>query len=405
MTLQKTTAQTKIAQLKKRVRVVRGGASASKTFSIIPFLIDYAIKNPKQEISIVAETIPHLRRGALRDFLKIMDLIGMYKDDQYNKSSLIYTFKNGSFIEFFSADDAKKLRGARRDILFINECNNISWESYHQLSMRTRKFIYLDYNPVDEFWVDKELINDIDTSFVILTYKDNEALEPALVKEFEKAKEKAFVNPDLPNAKLFATENIKNSYWANWYKVYALGMIGSVQGTIYTNWEQIESVPKEAKLVGIGVDFGYTNDPTSIIAVYKWNGNYILDELEYKREMSNKMIIDVVKPYQSLVVCDSAEPKSIAELRLSNIKAMPCVKGADSVINGIQKVQALDKFFVTQRSVNTIKELRGYTWITDKNNQQINEPIGVNNHAMDSMRYILSYLIQNKGNRIIFGSV
>jgi len=271
--------------------------------------------------------------------------------------------------------------------------------------MRTRKFIYLDYNPVDEFWVDKELINDIDTSFVILTYKDNEALEPALVKEFEKAKEKAFVNPDLPNAKLFATENIKNSYWANWYKVYALGMIGSVQGTIYTNWEQIESVPSEAKLEGIGVDFGYTNDPTSIIAVYKLNGIYILDELEYKREMSNKMIIDVVKPFQSLVICDSAEPKSIAELRLANVSAMPCVKGADSVINGIQKIQALDKFYVTQTSLNTLKELRGYTWITDKNNQQINEPIGVNNHSMDSMRYILTYLIQNKGGGIVFSSV
>jgi len=384
-----TTAQSKIAKLKKRVRVVRGGTSASKTFTIIPFLIDYAIDNPKQEISIVAETIPHLRRGALRDFLKIMDLIGMYKDDQFNKSSLTYTFTNGSFIEFFSADNSSKLRGARRDVLFVNECNNINWEAYYQLAIRTRKFIYLDYNPVAEFWVDTELINDADTDFVVLTYKDNEALDKSIIKEIEKAKEKS----------------LTSSYWLNWWRVYGLGEIGSVQGTIYTNWEQIESVPSEAKLEGIGVDFGYTNDPTSIIAVYKLNGIYILDELEYKREMSNKMIIDVVKPYQSLVVCDSAEPKSIAELRLSNIKAMPCVKGADSVINGIQKVQALDKFYVTQKSINTIKELRGYTWITDKNNQQINEPIGVNNHAMDSMRYILSYLIQNKGNRIIFGSV
>jgi phage terminase large subunit len=376
--LQKTTAQSKIAQLKKRVRVVRGGTSASKTFTIIPFLIDYAVKNPKQEISIVAETIPHLRRGALRDFLKIMDLIGMYKDEQFNKSSLTYTFTNGSFIEFFSADNSSKLRGARRDILFVNECNNINWESYYQLAIRTRKFIYLDYNPVAEFWVDTELLGDIDTDFVVLTYKDNEALDKSIVREIEKAKDKAQTS----------------AYWLNWWRVYGLGEVGSVQGTIYTNWEQIDEVPKDAKLEGIGVDFGYTNDPTSIIAVYKWNGIYILDELAYRNQMSNKDIADIVKPHITIVICDSAEPKSIDELRHNGISAMPCVKGADSIINGIQKIQALDKFMITQRSVNTIKELRGYVWITDKNNVQINEPIGHNNHSMDSMRYILSYLIQ-----------
>ena len=142
--LKKTTAQAKIAKLRKRIRIVRGGTSASKTFSIIPFLIDYAIKNPRCEISVVAETIPHLRRGALRDFLKIMEMTGMFQDNQYNKSSLTYTFNNGSFIEFFSADNPAKLRGARRDVLFINECNNVEFESYYQLAIRTRKFIYLD---------------------------------------------------------------------------------------------------------------------------------------------------------------------------------------------------------------------------------------------------------------------
>ncbi len=177
---QKTTAQSKIAKLKKRVRVVRGGTSSSKTFSIIPLLIDYAIKTPKSEISIVAETIPQLRRGALRDFLKIMDLIGMYDDSRFNKSSLVYTFSNGSYIEFFSADMSAKLRGARRDVLFVNECNNVEWEAYYQMAIRTRKFIYLDYNPVAEFWVDTELINDKDTDFVVLTYKDNEALDKSI---------------------------------------------------------------------------------------------------------------------------------------------------------------------------------------------------------------------------------
>ena len=158
--LKKTTAQSKIAKLKRRVRIVRGGTSSSKTFSIIPLLISYAAVNAKCEISVVAESIPHLRRGAIRDFLKIMDMVGMYEPTKWNKSSLTYTFNNGAFIEFFSADQPDKLRGARRDVLFVNECNNIDWESYYQMAIRTRRFIYLDYNPVVEFWVDTELKKD-----------------------------------------------------------------------------------------------------------------------------------------------------------------------------------------------------------------------------------------------------
>ena len=374
---QRTTAQSKIAKLKKRVRVVRGGTSSSKTFSIIPLLIDYAIKTPKSEISIVAETIPQLRRGALRDFLKIMDLIGMYDDTRFNKSSLVYTFSNGSYIEFFSADMSAKLRGARRDVLFVNECNNVEWEAYYQMAIRTRKFIYLDYNPVAEFWVDTELMNDKDTDFVVLTYKDNEALDKSIVQEIEKARDKAQ----------------HSDYWANWWRVYGLGEIGKVQGTIFTNWHQIDNVPTDAKYIGMGLDFGYSNDPTAIVMVYKWNNEYILDEIAYQKELSNKAIADILKPYGGLVVCDSAEPKSIADLRSYGINATPCVKGKDSIINGIQKIQSLDKIHVTKRSTNLIKELRGYVWKTDRNGTALNEPIDFLNHGIDSVRYILSHVI------------
>jgi phage terminase large subunit len=374
---QKTTAQSKIAKLKKRVRVVRGGTSSSKTFSIIPLLIDYAIKTPKSEISIVAETIPQLRRGALRDFLKIMDLIGMYDDSRFNKSSLVYTFSNGSYIEFFSADMSAKLRGARRDVLFVNECNNVEWEAYYQMAIRTRKFIYLDYNPVAEFWVDTELIKDSDTDFVVLTYKDNEALDKSIVNEIEKARDKAETS----------------EYWANWWRVYGLGEIGQVQGTIFTNWHQIDNVPQEAKYIGIGLDFGYSNDPTAIVMVYKWNNEFILDEIAYQKELSNKAIADILKPYGGLVVCDSAEPKSIADLRSYGINATPCVKGKDSIINGIQKIQALDRIHITKRSTNLIKEFRGYVWKTDRNGVALNEPIDFLNHGIDSSRYLLSHVI------------
>jgi phage terminase large subunit len=375
--LNKTTAQEKIARLRKRVRVVRGGTSASKTFSIIPLLIDYAIATPKSEISIVAETIPQLRRGALRDFLKIMDLIGMYDDSRFNKSSLVYTFSNGSYIEFFSADMSAKLRGARRDVLFVNECNNVEWEAYYQMAIRTRKFIYLDYNPVAEFWVDTELIKDSDTDFVVLTYKDNEALDKSIVNEIEKARDKAETS----------------EYWANWWRVYGLGEIGQVQGTIFTNWHQIDNVPQEAKYIGIGLDFGYSNDPTAIVMVYKWNNEFILDEIAYQKELSNKAIADILKPYGGLVVCDSAEPKSIADLRSYGINATPCVKGKDSIINGIQKIQALDRIHITKRSTNLIKEFRGYVWKTDRNGVALNEPIDFLNHGIDSSRYLLSHVI------------
>jgi phage terminase large subunit len=374
---QKTTAQSKIAKLKKRVRVVRGGTSSSKTFSIIPLLIDYAIATPKSEISIVAETIPQLRRGALRDFLKIMDLIGMYDDSRFNKSSLVYTFSNGSYIEFFSADMSAKLRGARRDVLFVNECNNVEWEAYYQMAIRTRKFIYLDYNPVAEFWVDTELIKDKDTDFVVLTYKDNEALDKSIVQEIEKARDKAE----------------HSEYWANWWRVYGLGEIGQVQGTIFTNWHQIDNVPQEAKYIGIGLDFGYSNDPTAIVMVYKWNNEFILDEIAYQKELSNKAIADILKPYGGLVVCDSAEPKSIADLRSYGINATPCVKGKDSIINGIQKIQALERIHITKRSTNLIKEFRGYVWKTDRNGVALNEPIDFLNHGVDAIRYILSHVI------------
>src|SRR5690606_3699063 len=173
--LKRTTAQTKIAKLRKRIRIVQGGTSSSKTFSIIPLLIQYAIQTPNSEISIVSESIPHLRRGAFRDFIKIMEWTGNIVYTSLNKTTLTYRFTNGSFIEFFSADQPDKLRGARRDVLFINECNNVNFEAYQQLAIRTRKFIYLDYNPSLEFWVHTELLGQPDTDFVILTYKDNEA--------------------------------------------------------------------------------------------------------------------------------------------------------------------------------------------------------------------------------------
>jgi len=365
-----TTAQTKILKLRKRVRIVQGGTSSSKTFTILPLLIQYAIQTPNSEISVVAESIPHLKRGAMKDFIKIMNWSGNFKEVNFNRSNLTYKFTNGSFIEFFSADQPDKLRGARRDVLFINECNNVSFESYQQLAIRTKKFIYLDYNPTNEFWVHKELKEDDNSDFVILTYKDNEALDPSIVKEIEKAKVKA----------------LTSSYWDNWWNVYGLGLIGTLEGVIFNNWQTIDVLPKEARLIGYGLDFGYSNDPTAIVEVYIYNGKRLLNELCYEKGLSNKQIANYIKT-KLPCYCDSAEPKSIDELKLYGIKAYPVTKGADSIKYGIQIMQE-QNYLVTKSSINFINEFRKYAWDRDKKtNETLNKPIDNFNHAIDAIRY------------------
>ncbi len=366
--LQKTTAQTKIAQLKKRVRIVRGGTSSSKTFSIIPMLITYAVQKENTEISIVSESIPHLRRGAIRDFLKIMQMVGMYDPNKWNKSSLTYTFSNNSFIEFFSADQPDKLRGARRDVLFINECNNVDWESYYQLAIRTRKFIYLDYNPVTEFWVDTELIHDADSEMIVLTYKDNEALDLSIVAEIEKAREKAETS----------------EYWRNWWAVYGLGQIGNLEGVIFSNYQLIDTIPDDARLLGCGVDFGYSVDPTAIVEVYQYNDQRIIKEICYRTGMLNSDIAKVL-PKGVPVYADSAEPKSIEEIRRFGISIKGVTKGKDSINYGIQVMQG-QNYMITKDSTNLIKELRGYCWDKGKDGKTLPIPVG-DSHLIDSFRY------------------
>jgi len=364
----RTTATNKILALKKRVKIVQGGSSASKTYSILAVLIDKAIKYPNTEISVVAETIPHLRRGALKDFLKILKWTNRYYDEQFNKSLLVYQFKNGSYFEFFSADDSSKLRGARRDILYINECNNVTFESYNELAIRTKKEVYLDFNPANEFWVHTELKDEPDSDFIILTYKDNEALDKSIVEQIEKNKEKAKTS----------------SYWANWWNVYGLGLVGSLEGVVYNNWKIVDLIPPQARLLGIGLDFGYTNDPTAIVEIYQYNGQRILNELVYRTGMLNT---DIAKelPKNVPIYADSAEPKSIEEIRRQGLTIKGVTKGKDSITYGIDVMQR-QEYLVTSTSTNLIKELRGYCWDTDKNGVRLNKPTGAD-HLLDAVRY------------------
>lgn len=375
MSYRMTTATRKLLSLKKRIKVVAGGTSAGKTISILQILIDYAQSSENELISVVSESFPHLRRGAMRDFLNIMQEQGYFKDDRWSKTEYTYTFETGSKIEFFSADQPGKVRGPRRDVLFVNEANNIPYEAFDQLRIRTKKAIWLDYNPTSEFWYYTEIAPNYDHDFITLTYKDNEALDEQIIQDIEAHKHNK-----------------------NWWLIYGLGQLGEAEGRIYKEWKIIDDIPHEARLERRGLDFGYSNDPSAIVDIYYYNGGYILDEQLYRKGLSNKQIADFINNLArpgTMVVADSAEPKSIDELRLYGLGVLPAQKGPGSITQGIQYVQD-QRISVTKRSVNLIKEYRNYLWQTDKEGKIINVPEQGLDHLMDALRYGMESLRPSK---------
>lgn len=370
-----TTATKKIMALKQKIRAVQGGTSASKTISIILYLIALSQTDKFPTLtSIISESTPHLKRGAMRDFKNIMQNHSYWDDKRWNATDSLYTFETGSQIEFFSADQADKLRGGRRDRCFMNEANNMTLDAFDQLEVRTKEFIFLDWNPTNEFWFYTEIKkqrNDVD--HITLNYKDNEALSKEIIASIE------------------ARMNRKG-----WWRVYGLGELGEVEGKIYHDWAIIDSIPHEAKLVRRGLDFGYSNDPTSIVDVYSYNDGYILDEQLYQKGLSNKQIADYLGNYEEpnlLVIADSAEPKSIDELKGYGLNILGADKGRDSVVHGIQAVQD-ERISVTKRSINIIREYRNYLWQTDRDGKILNQPEHAFSHTMDAIRYAITSLMK-----------
>ena len=377
----RTTAINKIRACKKRIKGIQGGTSAGKTFGILPVLIDRACKTPNLEISVVAESIPHLKRGALKDFKKIMLLTNRWYDSYFNRTDSKFQFPNGSYIEFFSADNDAKLRGARRDILYMNECNNMTFHAYTELASRTKKEVFLDWNPTNKFWFHEELEGDSDTDFIILTYQDNEACPQSAVDFILKAKEKA----------------VKSNFWKNWYNVYGLGLVGNLEGVVFENWQQIDNLPKEAKYLGSGLDWGYTNDPTTLIDCYRYDGKIILNEVIYRTGLLNNDIAKLIKAdgLRRFIYADAAEPKSIDEIKRNGIIIKGAAKGKDSINYGISLLQEHD-LVVTKSSTNLIKELRNYTWDTDREGNKLNKPISNYDHAIDAVRYFAVEVLKNQ---------
>lgn len=367
-----TTAVRKLLRLKQRVRGIAGGTSASKTISILQILIHKAQTDTVPTLtSVTSESIPHLKRGGMRDFLNIMESQGYYKESAWNKTDFIYTFETGSRIEFFSLDMPHKVRGPRRDRLFINEANNIPKETYDQLEVRTKEEIWLDWNPTREFWFYTELEGKPNVDFVILTYKDNEGLDKSIVESIESRR-----------------DNVA------WWTVYGEGQLGEVEGKIYKGWKIVDDVPHEARLDSRGLDFGYSQDPAALCSIYYYNGGYIIDENLCRTGMLNRQLADVINNLpdpQTIVSADSAEPKSIDELREYGVNAVGVSKGQGSVNHGIQWVQS-QKISITKRSVNFIKAYRNYMWQTDKDGNILDKPDHYLSDAMDSVRYGLESL-------------
>lgn len=383
MQYKRTTAVNKILNIEERIKIIQGGTSAGKTVAILSVLIDMAIKIPRLEISIVAETFPMLKRGALKDFINLMRSIGRFNPENWNISSSTYRFANDSYIEFFSVDREERIRGARRHILFINEANKIRFDVYHQLKIRTAREIFIDYNPSRRFWVHDEVEPGDDAKLIILNYLDNEARPENVDQDMIDAKKKHDLNV--------------SPYWVNYWKVFGLGEIGMLQGVIWSDWSILEDLPKnehgqlDCELLGYGLDFGYSISYTAVIAVYDYQGRYIFDEIIYDQKLSNQDIADMIKMsgYQGdLIYCDSAEPKSIDELRKNGINAHPCASKTDLRNYAIDRI-GREHFYITKRSQNLKTDLENYQWQEDKTGQQLPKPKKENDHGPDAMLYFV----------------
>lgn len=369
-----------------------GGTRSGKTYSALQLLILLAMSDRVPSItSVVSESIPHLKRGAIRDFKEILSTEGLFDATRWNDTDKIYTFPNGSIIEFFGADSPGKVHGPKRQRLFINEAQNVPYEVARQLFIRTTAVIFIDYNPVTAFWVHERIKGSGREYSINSTYKDNPYLSPEQVEEIE-----------------------SNRDTGNWWKVYGLGELGTLEGLIYT-FETIpampprnvdkperEKTPEELSADALdevqGLDFGFTNDPTARVQIYADHKRKIayIRERCYRKGMKNDDIADDMQAdgvgRYTEVFADCAEPKSIEEIRARGFNVIACSKDApqksDKKKFQIQWCQGW-KFYVTIDSVNLIRELRNYTWAQDRDGNSLNYPIGDFDHALDAVRYAL----------------
>lgn len=363
-------------------KVIQGGMSAGKTFAILTLLIGYCESYKDSLVSVVGLSYPHLSTGAIRDFTKIMKETNRWETSRWNSTSHIYNFRNGSTLEFLSVDKMSA-RGPRRDVLFVNEANGLSFETFQELAGRTKDFVVIDYNPSSKFWAHERLVEarPDDTTFIILTYKDNEALSAREIANIESHKPKKGEEP------------------SNWWVVYGLGQIGSLEGNVYSGWKEVNisdilSDKRKAVLVRYGLDFGFSNDETALVAVYELeDGGLGLVEKVYKKGLLPSQYTltfenaDVHK--NTLIVADSARPEIISEIKKAGYRIIGADKNPGSVLRGIERVSERQIEYCGE---NLKREYLSYAWRKKRSGEILDEPQDGNDHLMDALRYAIDDL-------------
>ena len=349
-----------------RITCLQGGTRSSKTYSLCQLFIIKALQEPGKVFTICRKTLPALKGTAYRDVISILKELEIYSEEYHNKSELSYTLNN-SLLEFISIDQSQKIRGRKRDYLWCNEANEFAYEDWQQLILRTTEQIYLDYNPSDPYsWIYEKVITRDDCTFIKSTYLANPFLDDDTISEIERLKE---LDPD---------------YW----RVYGMGEIGSISTQIFRNFNLVDDT--QGKLVGYGIDFGFTNSPSALCAVYQSNDNLYIKELLYEKRLTNTDLANKLRDLgidrQSEIIGDSAEPKTIESIYRQGFNIKPAKKGA-GIHFGIDIMRRY-KLNITKDSTNAIKEFRTYKWATDKNGDVLNTPVKINDHLIDAVRYL-----------------
>ncbi len=360
-----------------KIIVEQGGTRSGKTFNILLYIIfEYCLKNNNKTITIARKTFPSVRATVMRDFIDILKQYGLYREEHHNKSSSEYKLNN-NLVEFISVDQPQKIRGRKRDILFINEANELDFEDWQQLVFRTTEKIIIDYNPSDEYhWIYDKVLNRGDVEFYKTTYLDNPFLDKSIIKEIERLKQ------------------TDEQYW----QIYGLGEKGISKATIF-NYYEVPHIPHDAELVSYGADAGYTNDPSTLVSVYKKDHNLYIKEHLYRTMMTTKDLSDHFKREsvgRNTIYFDAAEPRLIDELRRMGHNIQPSLKGRDSVNAGIDLLKRF-KIHLVASDDNLIMEFRNYKWVTDKSGKLTNTPVDKNNHLIDAVRYA-TYSIMSRPN-------
>jgi len=366
-----------------RIQVHQGGTRSGKTFSIITALIEWCALNVDAGwiITVVRKTFPSLRGSVMRDFTEILMKEEWYDERSHNKTENLYDLFGNTW-EFISVDQPQKVRGRKRNICFINEANELTFEDWQQLVLRTTDKIIIDYNPSDEFhWIYDKVIPREDATFFQTTYRDNPHLNEDTIHEIERLRD------------------IDEVYW----RVYGLGERGQSRETIF-QYSLYTELPAQAQPIAYGLDWGYANDPTSLVRVYTLGDALYVEEILYQTRMTNADIAEELRRLgidrRAEIIADSAEPKSIEELHRMGFNIKPAKKGPDSVRIGIDYMRRC-RIFVRDTDLNAQKEFRNYKWMTDKNGKVLNQPVDAFNHIVDAVRYIcLNKLMKKSGHYV-----